>query len=64
MTQKMPCFVSFMAVKTNLQEAQAPEVQREVWGKEDLPSLEGDQPKEHLDMLVIHKFARPDGLQL
>lgn len=40
-------FASVFASKTGLQESQAPQTRGKVWNKEDLPSMEKDQVREH-----------------
>lgn len=44
-------FISFVTAKTGLQEPQAPKTKGRVWSKQDLPSVEEDQPREHLNKL-------------
>ncbi|KAK4816298.1 LOW QUALITY PROTEIN: hypothetical protein QYF61_014596 [Mycteria americana] len=48
-------FVSIFTGKTSLQESQALETSGKVWSKEDLPWVEQDQIREHLNKLDIHK---------
>ncbi|XP_009330384.1 PREDICTED: carbonic anhydrase-related protein [Pygoscelis adeliae] len=50
--------------KTELQESQAPETHRNIWNKEELPLLEEDQVREHLNNLDTHKSMGPDGMQV
>lgn len=53
-------FASVFASKTSLQEPPIPETRGKVWSKEDLPSAEENQIKEHLSKLDIHKSMGPD----
>jgi len=46
--------------KTDLPESQVPEGREKVWSKEDLPSMEEDQAREHLNQTDIHNSIRPD----
>lgn len=55
-------FVSFITAKTGLQEAQATETKGKVWSKEDIPVVEVEQPRKHLNKLDIHKSVESDGL--
>lgn len=42
--------------------SQAPETRRKVCSKKDLPLVEGDQLKEHLNKLEVHRTMGPDGI--
>lgn len=53
-------FASVFAGETSLQESPVPETRGKVWSKEDLPSAEENQIKEHLSKLDIHKSMGPD----
>ena len=53
-------FLSVFTGKSSLQESQAPESRGKVWSKEDLPSLEKVQVREHLNKLDINKSMGPD----
>lgn len=55
-------FVSFIAAETGFWDAQAPDRKGKVWNKEDLPSVEKDQPREHLNKLNTYNSVRPDRL--
>ena len=46
--------------KTDLPESQVPEAREKVWSKEDLPSMEEDQVREHLNKTDIHNSIGPD----
>lgn len=48
-------FASVSTVNTDLQQFQGLETRAKVWSKEDLPSVEDDQVREHLNELDIHK---------
>lgn len=44
---------SFFTGKMDCQASQAPETSKKVWSKEDLPSVEEDKFREHLDKLDV-----------
>lgn len=46
-------FASMSPGKTNLWESRVPKTRREVWSKEGLPSVKGEQVREHLKKLSI-----------
>ncbi|KAK4832509.1 hypothetical protein QYF61_023574 [Mycteria americana] len=48
-------FTSVLTHKTNPQQSQASAIRGKFWSKDDLPSVEEDQVKEHLNKLDIHK---------
>lgn len=56
-------FTLIFTVKFWLLESQAPETWGKFWSKADLPLLEEDLVKKHLNNLDIHKSLELDGLQ-
>jgi len=48
-------FASIFTGKTSLQESQPLKTTGKFWSKEDLPWVEQDQVREHLNKLDIHK---------
>lgn len=46
-------FAPFFTDKMSHQESQAPETSKKVWSKEDLPSVEEDKVREHLNKLHV-----------
>jgi len=53
-------FISVLTGKTGLQESQVPN--GKLQKKEDLPLVEEDQVREHLNKLDIQKSMRPGGM--
>lgn len=48
--------------ETSFQEAQVPETSMKVQSKKDLPSMEENQLREHLNRLDMHKSMGSDGM--
>lgn len=48
--------------KASSQEAQTLETKEKVWRKEDFPSVEKDQVRDHLYKPDTHKSMGPDGM--
>jgi len=55
-------FASVFTDEAGPWESQSLEVRGKAWRKEDLPLLEGDQVRDHLSKLDIHKYLGPIGI--
>lgn len=51
-------FASFLIGKISCQEFQAPKTSKEIWSKEDLPSVKEDKIRECLNQMDIQKVKR------
>lgn len=55
-------FTSIFTDKTSLQESQVPESSVKVQSQKDLPSMEENQLREHLNKLDVHRSMGPEGM--
>jgi len=55
-------FASVFSAKAGPQETQALKIREEAWRKDDLPLVEEDSVRDHLDNLDAHKSMGPDGI--
>lgn len=55
-------FLLLLASKTCLQQSQVSETSGKIWSSGDLPLVEEDQAREHLDRLDVYKSMGLDGI--